>query len=134
MIPSLEDNGYLPPGIYLAGLDEIERRFGGQSEIRRAQMESLRWLAPLAIAAGISRLVINGSFVTDRIEPNDVDCVLLIDEDASESEELTALQAGLPFLDIHLVNGDEFDLFIEKIFASDRHDLAKGMIEVQLWE
>ena len=41
-------------------------------------MESIRWLADLAKRAGVERLIINGSFVTDVPEPNDVDCVLLI--------------------------------------------------------
>ncbi len=41
-------------------------------------MESLHWLIELARRAGVLRIVVNGSFVTDKMEPNDVDCVLLI--------------------------------------------------------
>jgi hypothetical protein len=41
-------------------------------------MESLRWLVDLARRAGAQRIVVNGSLVTDKLEPNDVDCVLLI--------------------------------------------------------
>jgi len=78
VIPDFTDTGYLPPGVYPATLDEIEARFGLQSEIRRAEMESIRWLVDLATRAGIQRIILNGSFVTDIIEPNDVDCVLLI--------------------------------------------------------
>ena len=40
MIPPFNENGYLPPGIHKASLEEIAERFGRQSEIRRAQMES----------------------------------------------------------------------------------------------
>ncbi len=80
MIPAFYDNGYLPPGIHLATLDEIRDRFGLESEVRRAQMESLVWLVDLARSAGIRRIVVNGSFVTDILEPNDVDCVLLSNE------------------------------------------------------
>ena len=55
-------------------------------------------------AAGVERIVINGSFVTDICEPNDVDCVLLIGtgfphDPGAEAE----LIQGLPFLDIDLV-------------------------------
>ena len=78
MIPPFEDNGYLPPGIHRATLDEIETRFAHESELRQVQIESLRWLVDLAKRAGVERIVINGSFVTDIPEPNDVDCVLLI--------------------------------------------------------
>jgi hypothetical protein len=41
--------------------------------------------------AGVMRIVLNGSFVTDIMEPNDVDCVLLAAndlKDAAAEEEL----------------------------------------------
>ena len=77
MIHELDDNGNLPPGIHRASLSEIEERFGRSTEIRRAQMQSLYWIADLAKRAGVERLIVNGSFVTDVFEPNDVDCVVL---------------------------------------------------------
>ena len=69
MIPPFNEHGYLPPGIHSATLDEVESRFGCGSELRRVQLESLRWLVDLAGRAGAVRLIINGSFVTDVIEP-----------------------------------------------------------------
>jgi hypothetical protein len=78
MIPPFNEFGYLPPGVYPAALDEIDARFGQASELRRVQMESVRWMVELAIKAGVQRIILNGSFVTDIIEPADVDCVLLI--------------------------------------------------------
>ena len=35
-------------------------------------MESINWMIDLARRAGIQRIVLNGSFVTDIIEPRDV--------------------------------------------------------------
>ena len=79
MIPPFdEDSGFLPPGVHPATLAEIDARFGQTSEIRRVQMESVRWMIELAQKASVQRIVLNGSFVTDIMEPNDVDCVLLI--------------------------------------------------------
>jgi hypothetical protein len=78
MIPEFNEDGYLPPGIRPATLEEVAARFGQESEVRRNQMESLRWLVDLARGAGVQRLVVNGSFVSDKLDPNDVDCVLLI--------------------------------------------------------
>lgn len=109
------------------------RVFGKVSEIRRVQMESIRWMVDLARRAGVARIVLNGSFVTDVIEPNDVDCALLIgpgfpkDLDA-ESE----LLAGLPFLDLPIVDAADFGYFVNRFFAFDRLRDAKGMIEVIL--
>ena len=131
MIPDFNERGYLPPGIHGATLNEIADRFGRESEIRRAEMESLRWLVDLARRAGASRIVVNGSFVTDKLEPNDVDCVLLIGVDfprdaAAEAE----LLAGLPFINLELVDAEAFQQFTESIFATDRDLTPKGMVEV----
>ena len=52
MIPPFDEHGYLPPGIHLATIDDVVARFGSQSEIRRVQMESLRWLVELARRTG----------------------------------------------------------------------------------
>jgi hypothetical protein len=87
MIPPFEDSGVLPSGVYPATLAEIEERFGRSSELRRVQMDSVRWLLDLAVRAGIQRVVLNGSFVTDIIEPNDVDCVLLVVADLMKDEQ-----------------------------------------------
>lgn len=133
MIPDFDDQGYLPPGIHPATLEEIAARFGRESELRRVQMESLRWLVEVARRAGVLRIVVNGSFVTDKLEPNDVDCVLLVGPgfpcDAAAEAGLTA---GLPFINMELVNLNAFREFTEKTFATDRDLVPKGMVEVTL--
>jgi hypothetical protein len=131
MIPPFDDSGVLPAGLHPATLAEIAARFGTSSELRRVQMESVRWLVDLAVRAGVSRIVLNGSFVTDIIEPNDVDCVLLVGpgfpvDPAAERE----LREGLPFLEASLVDQADFDYFVTRFFAFDRTRQPKGMIEV----
>jgi len=133
MIPPFNDDGYLRPGVHPATLEEVETRFGRESEVRRVQVESLRWLVDLARRAGVLRLVVNGSFVTDVVEPNDVDCVLLMGtgfprDQAAETE----LAAGLPFLELNLVNQADFDALVDEFFATDRYSVAKGMVEIVL--
>jgi hypothetical protein len=131
MIPQYNDDGYLPPGIHRATLEEIASRFGQESELRQVQMESLRWLVDLARRAGAQRIVVNGSFVTDKLEPNDVDCVLLIGPDFPRDAVAEAeLLAGLPFINLELVGAEAFQQFTEKTFATDRNLVPKGMVEV----
>ena len=130
MIPSFDDSGCLPPGLHGAALAEIEARFGRQSELRRVQMESVRWMVDLAVRAGVQRIVLNGSFVTDIMEPNDVDCVLLTGrgfpkDPAAEAE----IRAGLPFLEIALVRARRFNRLVD-FFATDRFNVPKGMVEI----
>jgi len=87
----------------------------------------------LAIRAGVRRIVLNGSFVTDIIEPNDVDCVLLAGRGFPNDRRAEAeLRAGLPFLDLAIVRRKDFDRLVNVVFASDRHDTPKGMLEVVL--
>ena len=74
MVPGFNEHGYLPPGVHGATLEEVADRFGQGSELRRVEMESLRWMVDLAWRAGVLRIVVNGSFVADTLEPNDVDC------------------------------------------------------------
>jgi hypothetical protein len=133
MIPPFNENGYLPPGIHKASLEEIAERFGRQSDVRRDEMESLRWLMVLLKQLDVQRLVLNGSFVTDEAEPNDVDCLILIDRDRPRGAKVAAeLRAGLPFLAIDVVDQDDFDFFVDRFFVTDRERIPKGMIEVIL--
>lgn len=84
-------------------------------------------------AAGIARLVINGSFVTDSLEPNDVDCVLLQGPAYRASSQVAQeLGKGLPFLELKVVEQDDFDYLTSVMFSSDRDFVPKGMVEVPL--
>jgi hypothetical protein len=133
MIPEFDERGYLPPGLHRAAIEEIELRFGRQSELRRVQMESLHWLLDILKGKNVRRFVINGSFTTDEYEPNDVDCIILIDDHTPLDETtLKKVRDGLPFLDIQIAARDMFDYLIETFFYTDREETPKGMIEVIL--
>lgn len=131
MIPAFNEHGYLPLGVHRATLEEIEERFGRESDMRRVQMESLRWLVELARRAGALRIVVNGSFIADVYEPNDVDCALLIAPDyptnPTADEEL---QGGLPFIDVQYLIEQPFESFVQTFFGADRQGIPKGFIEV----
>ena len=134
MIPAFDESGFLPPGVHPATLAEVEARFGRPSELRRVQMESVRWMVDLAARAGIQRIVLNGSFVSDIMEPNDVDCVLLLESGGRRGRAaLRDLRKGLPFLEIAVVRARAFDEYVHRVFAADRTGVPKGMIEVVQW-
>lgn len=88
-------------------------------------------MVDLARRAGVLRVVLNGSFVTDIIEPNDVDCVLLIGRGfPTDADAEAELNAGLPFLEMKLVGQADFDEYVMHVFGTDRMGVAKGMVEV----
>ncbi len=93
---------------------------------------SAGWL-DLAKKAGVQRLIINGSFVMEVDEPNDVDCVLLVGSgfprDSVAADELVD---GLPFVDLELVEARDFAILVEEHFATDRDLVPKGVVEVVL--
>ncbi len=130
MIPPFNEFGYLPPGIHPATLEDIDARVGQLSELRSAEMKSIRWIVQLATRANVQRIILNGSFVTNIMEPNDVDCVLLAAEDSNDPASEGELDSGLPFLAISLVGTEDFDELVNITYASDRDRVVKGMIEV----
>jgi hypothetical protein len=78
-LPPLNSAGDLPPGIHLAGWDEIETRFGKGSPRRSSAFARLRHLHELAARTGaLDRFLFFGSFVSSTPEPRDVDVALVM--------------------------------------------------------
>lgn len=134
MIPAFDEHGYLPAGVHRAAIDEVISRFGRDSDQRVACGQSLLWLVPMCRRAGILRLILNGSFVTNAIEPGDVDCVLVPGPDfVKDSDMAIAIQIGLPYLSLQVAETDEdFEFFVANAFATDRAGVPKGLVEVIL--
>jgi hypothetical protein len=79
--PPFHAVGDLPPGVHRATLREVRARFGMGSPRRAAVATRLDRIDRLARSTGhLARLVVFGSFVTDRPEPNDVDLFLLMED------------------------------------------------------
>jgi len=74
MIPSPNALGELPPGIHTATLDEVEAIFA-RTPRRRALFNGLLHAVQNLQAAGVRRVFIDGSFVTTKAAPNDVEAV-----------------------------------------------------------
>lgn len=80
-LPLFTNVGDLPPGVHRAPLREVLDRFGASSGRRMAVAERLERVYRLAWATGhLVRFVVFGSFVTDKLEPQDVDVFLVMDD------------------------------------------------------
>jgi len=86
-IPPFRPDGYLPEGLYLASEAEILFRFGASTRRRRRLALRLRHWIKLSRQVGGQRLLIDGSFVTAKEEPQDIDAVLLVPTDFQEQVE-----------------------------------------------
>jgi hypothetical protein len=71
-IPRFDANGNLPPGVHKATVRQVVRRFGWNGRRRRVCAGLEEALANL-VGAGVERVWIDGSFVTAKELPNDVD-------------------------------------------------------------
>lgn len=72
LIPPLQPDGSLPPGIHWAEWHEIEARFGWNPH-RRHLLQGFRQAAKLLKAAGCKAVFLDGSFVTSKEMPGDYD-------------------------------------------------------------
>ena len=72
MIPEFSPQGLLPQGIHTASWEEVTERFGA-NEARRQLLARLREALDLLRSAGCRRVYIDGSFVTSKERPNDID-------------------------------------------------------------
>jgi hypothetical protein len=81
MLPAFDDEGNLPPGVHWADWPEIEHRFG-QNPHRVKLLEGFRVAIEELRAAGCKTVYLDGSFVTEKAQPNDFDaCWDLADVD-----------------------------------------------------
>jgi Family of unknown function (DUF6932) len=83
-IPAFSEDGYLPEGLHEASEDEVIARFGVSTPRREYLTGRLRRWLELARAVGAHRFFVNGSFVTDKAEPGDIDAVVWLPDDWAE--------------------------------------------------
>jgi hypothetical protein len=142
MIPDLDSKGMLPRGIHKATLDELRKRFA--TSTRREKLfdgliEALRNMK----GAGVERVYIDGSFVTNKVSPNDIDgCweahpridvkkldpVLL---DFSNRRAAMKSRYGIDFFISQNIEASSGVPFVE-FFQTDRDGNPRGIVLVDL--
>jgi hypothetical protein len=147
-IPLLNAAGELPPGVHVATVGEVGRRFGQANARRRSLMAGLRKAIALFKAAGVPRIYVDGSFTTDKAEPNDIDgcwSVLGVNaaaldprfwdfgtpEEAQENRQAIKDEFGLDFFMAEIIEGGSGKPFPE-FFQANRDGLAKGIVQIDL--
>ena len=81
-MPPCNVQGDLPPGVYRATLAEVLERFGHGAPQRVIVTERLQQVIALAQGTGkLERIFIWGSYVTDKLEPGDIDLFLVMAPD-----------------------------------------------------
>jgi hypothetical protein len=142
MIPAFRTDEYLPEGLHPATEAEATFRFGSTTPRRRRLILRLRRWLFLARNIGVRRLLVDGSFVTAKPEPDDIDAVILLpanfavlveqgNESAIELEQmlLTRRPEELFGAEDESDWNDWFEFFSRTRESDSR---CKGLVEIQL--
>lgn len=146
-IPLLDEHGLLPPGIHECSLAEIEERFAGfQGSDRRIRLfEKLRsYVAEVRFADLARALIIDGSFVTAKPDPGDIDLILVLKPDHVLMAELRPFEYNVVSkrrvrqnyrFDLFVVAPDSM-LYLQRIDffyqVRDQPTLRKGLLRVPI--
>ncbi|MCA9111369.1 MAG: hypothetical protein KDA52_15560 [Planctomycetaceae bacterium] len=142
MIPEFRDDGFLPEGLHKASKSEVLFRFGTTTrQRRRLALRLKRWIE-LAFAIDAIRLVVDGSFVTSKSEPNDIDAVMqippnfrqLVGDQIDEAVELESMFLSRQPQEIFAAeDDDDWNAWIEFFSRTRTSDgRRKGLIEIEL--
>jgi uncharacterized protein DUF6932 len=142
-LPQLNENGYLPSGIHDASLDDLSERFGYSSRRQELLANLVRYLAELRQWPLAQAVLVDGSFVTDTAEPNDIDLVLVLRDDYDLRRSVSPFEYNLRSrrcvqrtfgLDLFVVrpNSVDYDRFVD-FFSQVRNQPGrpKGLVRVQ---
>lgn len=140
-IPALNKPGELVSGEHEATLDQVEAVFGHSHDRRRRLMRGLRNAVDNLQYAGVKKIWVDGSFVTDKKEPNDIDGCWeyssLVDTDKLDPVFLSRTRVdakkkyGLDFFVSQIIEAGS-GLPFPKFFQVSRDGGAKGIIVVRL--
>jgi Family of unknown function (DUF6932) len=137
-IPALNRDGLLPPGVHRATLEEIVYVFCTSTPTRRALEAPLRELVATAQDARATGLFLDGSFVSEKSDPGDIDAVIVLPNDfAVTSPEAMRIQTlhrtyGFDIERVRAQDEQSLHYLLREFFAYDRSGRPRGLLEVAL--
>src|SRR3954469_17649731 len=90
-IPDLDEHGFLSVGVYDCELHEIRARFGiFQGSSRRPDLFTrlVAFVAEAKASEVVEAIVVDGSFITSKDLPNDIDLLVVVASDHDFSLDL----------------------------------------------
>jgi hypothetical protein len=139
-IPEFDTNGNLPPGVYAVSMTNIETRYAYNTK-RKQLFNGLKKALENLKVAGVKKVWVNGSFITNKEKPNDIDGCweysqsMDVDKldpvflDMYPPREAMKKKYGVDFLisGAHLSDGGKT---VEMFFQEDRDGNEKGILVV----
>lgn len=132
MIPHQRPDGTLPPGIYQVTIDELLTAYPPINEQRQVLNDSLlRAVKELRRLAPSFAIYVDGSYVTSKAEPNDVDLLIKTDR-YLETEVQQHLERVCPVEAISLdINVEPTtSAYLLDFLMTDDYGRAKGILQI----
>ncbi len=131
-MPTLRRNGTLPRGVHPATMAEVLQAYPSINQQRQILNDSLqRAVIELRKLEPTLVIFVDGSYITNKAEPNDVDLLIKIDR-FLETEIIDYLEQACPVeavsLDINVEPTTQTYLF--DLFTTDDLGRAKGIIQI----
>ncbi|MDQ3131609.1 MAG: hypothetical protein M3Q99_12720 [Acidobacteriota bacterium] len=89
MLPNYDENEFLPEGVWDCSLEELQTCFAAfRRSDRRLKFfaELEKFLAEIIKTNWVKEIIIDGSFVTEKEEPNDIDIILALHKSTANIE------------------------------------------------
>ena len=140
-IPKFNTYGLLPPGIHPATMGEVENVFAFSAKRRSLIEDGLKPVAKELAKMGASELYVDGSFVTEKPSPNDIDGFVLAEFTSDlyrQIAERWELWKGQYRVDVSPagtdVDGEGSQGYFEELFGctKDEPPRAKGLLKLRL--
>jgi predicted nucleotidyltransferase len=147
MIPTFNDYGCLPEGIYDCTMDEAAERFGVfQSSDWRPRLWArlTEFIRQVKGCGFVETVIVDGSFVTSKPNPSDIDLVLVVATSHDFSADLTPAHYSLLAqrrvrrrfgFDIVVVKNGSENLELAVAFfqqVKQRPSVKKGILRIRL--
>jgi hypothetical protein len=141
-LPPFRDDGYLPDGLHKTNLATVVETFGKNSRRRQFLVFRLQRWIELARNVRAQKLFIDGSFVTEKNEPNDIDAVVLLPSDFRD-QVLSGLESAIELEYMLLTrrpeeifaaeDDNDWDEWIQFFMQTREFDnRTKGLVEIEL--
>jgi len=134
-IPDFTTEGKLPSGIHICSGEEFINRFCS-TELRSNFEKPISDILDYAKERGAVEIFIGGSFITANVNPKDLDCVIVYNEDRyipNNTEEISIKGLKFDILFASLESPNLIDSYI-KLFSTCRYGSKDvGVIQIDLY-
>lgn len=134
-IPAFNKRGTLDKGMHVCTSEEFYDRFCAANSSRLAYRKVLEQLFALAISRNSQSVIVGGSFITNKPEPNDLDCIMIVPNEQCytlQTNELLCVNDCE--LDVLVLSEDRKDTVYSflNMFGKNRYGVEVGLVEIQL--